>query len=278
MDVPGSTNSAGPAASCPGFSLGEVMDGIRAGQFEPYFQPKVELRTGYLVGAEAKARWLHPEHGVVNPASFMPVLEESGDIDELTSCLIERSAAACRTFRAHCDLTVSVSLSLSSLDSTSMAGQIAQAVRATELRAAHVILEVPEEALASHVSCAKENLEQLGDLGFHLSLDDYGAGNARMGQLREFGFSELRIGEGFVREVAGNPSVRNVVEVHIGTAHDLGLKCVAKGIAAQHDWGAMHGIGCDMGQGRFIAPPMDVAAFDTYAKSYSFVPQPPGPI
>jgi len=107
------------------FTLDEILQGIRTNQFEPFFQPKVDLKTGQLVGAEALARWVHPEHGVIGPNSFIPQLEQSGNIDDLTFLILEKSATACRSFHdGGFKLSISVNLSLASLDDATLANKV----------------------------------------------------------------------------------------------------------------------------------------------------------
>ncbi len=253
-----------PRAAMPDFTLDEIMDGVAAGQFEPYFQPKVELKTGRLTGAEALARWVHPELGVVGPGAFIPLLEQSGNIDALTFDMIARSAAACRAFRERRDMTVSVNLSLASLDDITLADRIIRVVRDAGLEPRHMILEISETAAMSDVAHTSENLARLCMHGFALSIDDYGTGYANMQQLTRIAFSELKIDQSFVRDFAENVSMRIAVESSIDVAQRLHMKCVAEGVESQRDWDALKAAGCDIAQGYFIAKPMDVGLFSAY--------------
>ncbi|HQT27063.1 MAG TPA: EAL domain-containing response regulator, partial [Burkholderiales bacterium] len=119
-----------PASAERSFSLEEIIQAVEDDRFEPYFQPKVDLKTGRLVGAEALARWIHSDSQVIGPGAFIPLLERTGNIDELTFRILEKAAAACRSFHemGHV-LTVSVNLSLASLDDTSLAERITETVR-----------------------------------------------------------------------------------------------------------------------------------------------------
>jgi EAL domain-containing protein (putative c-di-GMP-specific phosphodiesterase class I)/AmiR/NasT family two-component response regulator len=251
-------------AAMPEFALEEILQGVATGQFEPYFQPKVDLQTGQLVGAEALARWIHPELGVVGPGAFIPLLEQSGNIDALTFDMIAHSAAACRAFRARRDMTVSVNLSLASLDDTTLADRIIRTVRDAGLEPKHMILEISETAAMSDVAHTSENLARLCMHGFALSIDDYGTGYANMQQLTRIAFSELKIDQSFVRDFSDNPAMRIAVESSIDVAHRLHLKSVAEGVESQRDWDALKAAGCDIAQGHFIAKPMDRGLFSAY--------------
>ncbi|WP_196799870.1 EAL domain-containing protein [Mariprofundus ferrooxydans] len=182
------------------FTVDEILQGIREHQFEPFLQPKVDLTTNQLVGAEALARWIHPEHGIIGPYAFIPKLEESDNIDELTFQMIEKSAAMCRQCHdAGYPVTISVNLSLVSLDDTTLADHITQLVKNIGLAPQHMVLEVTESAAMTEVAHALENLARLCMNGFQLSIDDYGTGYSSLQQLTRIPFSELKIDQSFVK-------------------------------------------------------------------------------
>lgn len=244
------------------FTLEEILQGIRANQFEPFFQPKVDLKTGRLVGAEALARWIHPEHGVIGPYAFIPQLEQSGNIDDLTFLMLEKSAAACHLLHEGAGaLSISVNLSLTSLTDTTLANRITQTVCDAGVDPHHIVLEVTESAAMTDVAPALENLARLCMRGFRLSIDDYGTGYSSMQQLTRIAFSELKIDQSFVKGFADNEALRIVVESSIDMARKLRIKSVAEGVETQQDWDTLLTMGCDMAQGYFIAKPMSLASF-----------------
>lgn len=251
------------------FSLDEILEGIRAGQFVPYFQPKVDMKTGRIVGAEALARWRHPTHGVIGPYAFIPLLENTANIDGLTYSILSKSAAALRTFhdKGHM-LSVSVNLSLVSLDDTALADKITQTVRTAGIEPQYVVLEITESAAMTNVASALENLARLCMNGFALSIDDYGTGSSNLQQLTRIAFSELKIDQSFVKGFADNKALRIVVESSIDMAHKLMVKSVAEGVETQEDWNGLASVGCDTVQGYFIARPMETAAFYDFVESY----------
>lgn len=252
------------------FTLQEILQGIRAEQFEPFFQPKVDLNTGQLVGSEALARWIHPALGVIAPAAFIPLLEQSGNIDDLTFLMLEKSAAACRSLQDKGHLhTVSVNLSLVSLDDTTLADRITEVVRDAGLDPRQLILEITETAAMTDVAHALENLTRLCMKGFALSIDDYGTGYSSMQQLTRIAFSELKIDQSFVQDFADNEALRIVVESSIDMAHKLGVKSIAEGVETQQDWDMLKSMGCDTAQGYFIATPMSLASFIEFCAEYS---------
>ena len=255
------------------FTLAEILQGVRSDQFEPFFQPKVNLKTGRLSGAEALARWVHPEHGVIGPYAFIPQLEQSGDIDELTFLMIEKAAAACRLFleKGH-PLTVAVNLSLASLDKTGFAEKIIAVVVNAGIDPEYIVLEITESAAMTDVAHVLENLARLGMNGFALSIDDYGTGYSSMQQLTRIAFSELKIDQSFVKDCHDNPAMSIVVQSSVDMARKLGIKSVAEGVETQRDWDALKTMGADTAQGYFIAKPMALTAFHDFMVTYSLKP------
>jgi EAL domain-containing protein (putative c-di-GMP-specific phosphodiesterase class I) len=257
------------AVGTPSFSLEQILHGLQQKQFVAFFQPKVEMATGRAVGAEALARWRHPEHGVVGPCAFIAQLEQSKNIDELTFMMLEAAANACRAWRERgMELTVSVNLSLVSLTDTMLAERITQIVRASRLDPKHMMLEITETAAMTDVAHALENLARLRMRGFGLSIDDYGTGYASMQQLARIPFTELKIDQGFVSGFSVNKAARAIVESSVEMARRLGIKSIAEGVETQADWDALKAAGCDVAQGFFIARPMDGSSFMEFCATY----------
>ena len=250
------------SAGAPSFSLDQILHGVREKQFEPFFQPKVGLATGRVLGAEALARWRHPEHGLVAPYAFIAQLEQSGNMDALTLLMLEKAAGACRAWRERgMNLTVSVNLSLVSLTDTMLADRVTQVARAARLDPRYIILEITETAAMTEVAPALENLARLRMRGFGLSVDDYGTGFSSLRQLTRVPFTELKIDQGFVTGCAANPSSRAIVESSVQMARRLDIKSVAEGVETQADWDVLKAVGCDVAQGYFIAKPMQESSF-----------------
>jgi len=251
-------------AAGPIFTLDEIVAGLRNDEFEPFFQPKVELATGRVKGAEALARWRHPRHGIVAPAAFIGALEASdgGLIDELTRIMLKKAALCCGNWRAAgVDATVSVNLSLKSLADVTIAERVTELVRQQSLDPRHMVLEVTESAAATDTGKALENLARLRMKGFGLSIDDYGTGYSSMQQLTRIAFSELKIDQSFVTGSANRESLRVILESSLDMAKKLRITSVAEGVETQADWDLLRELGCDLAQGYFIARPMAAEAY-----------------
>lgn len=252
------------------FTLDEILQGVKERQFEPFFQPKVDLKAGRILGAEALARWFHPRHGVIGPGAFIPQLEQSGHIDGLTFLILEKSAAACRSFhdKGHI-LTISVNLSLVSLNDPQLSDKIIQVVRKAGIEPQYITLEITESSAMTDAAIALENLARLCMNGFALSIDDYGTGYSSLQQITRIAFNELKIDQSFVMDFTDNKALRIVVESSIDMAHKLQVKIVAEGVESEQDWNTLKSAGCDMVQGFFIAKPMDITAFYAFMESYT---------
>jgi EAL domain-containing protein (putative c-di-GMP-specific phosphodiesterase class I) len=265
-----SENKWYPPAESVNFSLREVLQGIRARQFEPYFQPKMDLRTGRLTGTEVLARWIHPEFGVLSPVAFIPLLEQNRRIDDLTFLILEKAASACRLLHDHgCKIPVSVNLSLTSLGDITLADKIAGIVRNTGIDPHYMTLEITETAAMTDVAYALENLARLCMNGFALSIDDYGTGYSSLQQLTRIAFSELKIDQSFVQDLANDEAARIVVKSSIDMARELKVRSVAEGVEIQQDWDMLKDMGCDTAQGYLIAKPMNLDAMVEFSAANS---------
>lgn len=246
----------------PAFGWQEIRAGIANREFEPFFQPKIEMASGRVVGAEALARWRHPTHGIVAPYAFILELERHKDMDALTFLMLEKAAHACRDWlAAGFDPSVSVNLSLTSLADTSLADRITACVKGAGLEPQRMVLEITETAAMTELAPALENLTRLRMHGFGLSIDDYGTGFASMQQLARVPFTEIKIDQGFVTGCARNRAARVIVEASLALARGLGLKAVAEGIETKEDWDTLKAAGCDIAQGYFLARPLEEEAF-----------------
>jgi EAL domain-containing protein (putative c-di-GMP-specific phosphodiesterase class I)/AmiR/NasT family two-component response regulator len=256
--------------SLPAFTFEEVMDGLRKDQFEPFFQPKVDVVTGQIAGVEALARWIHPDHGVIAPYAFIELLEQNDKIDDLTFVMLEKAASVCRQLHASGQMiSMSVNLSLTSLTDTALAGRITQIIRDAAVDPRYITLEVTETAAMTDVAHALENLARLRMRGFGLSIDDYGTGYSSMQQITRIAFSELKIDQTFVKGFAENEPLRIIVQSNIDLAHKLRIKCIAEGVETERDWNALKSMGCDLAQGYFIAKPMSQASLLDFCENFA---------
>src|SRR5262252_4782514 len=236
----------------------QVLAGVSAGQFEPFFQPKVELGTGRVVGAEALARWRHPAYGLLGPETFLPPLARAGYLDELSWIILALSALeAGRWCSAGLNLSVAVNVSATSLADPSYADAVTQIVVGQGFEPSRMTLEITESEAIRNVAAALENLTRLRMRGFGLAIDDYGVGYSSMQELSRMPFTELKIDRSFVTAAVGSERHRMMIAHTIEVARLLGLKTVAEGVETKAEMQLLGNLGCDMIQGFLIAEPMD---------------------
>ncbi len=246
------------------------MDGLDAEQFEPFYQPKIDLMTNRVKGAEALARWRHPNFGIVLPYAFISLLEDANQISELTWIILAKSARDCLNWRAAgFDLNVSVNLSVKMLEDPATADAITWQVAQQGLDPKHMILEVTESAAMGSVGQVLENLIRLRIKGFGLSIDDYGTGYSSMQQLTRIPFTELKIDQSFVMHATRQASSRKILESSLEMARKLGISSVAEGAETAEDWNLLRECGCDIAQGYFIARPMEATAFPEWVRAWA---------
>ncbi|STX42226.1 regulatory protein (GGDEF, EAL and PAS domains) [Legionella donaldsonii] len=257
------TKSKPPTRS---FTKKELLKGLKNEEFEPFFQPKIELTTRFIKGAEALTSWRHPRAGIITPQDFISDMEHMEIIDELTWVILKKAAKYCSSWRqAGLNIMVSVNLSLISLTDTTLADRITNLVLSQGLEPHHMILEITESATTSCLGSVLENLSRLRMKGFGLSIDDYGTGYSTMQQLMRIAYTELKIDKSFVTNAALNESTRIIVSSSLEMAKKLKLTSVAEGVETVEDWNYLLELGCDLAQGYLIAKPMPAEEFYNWA-------------
>ena len=258
--APGST--AAIRVNSPIFLAEEIVEGLENNEFESYFQPKIEIATGRVIGAEALARWRHPREGLLPPYAFIKPLEDAGKIDALMRCMLTKGARFCRALqRSGHDCTVAVNLSVTSLSDVRVADQITEIVRKQEVDTRHIVLEITESAATTDLGQVLENLARLRMKGFELAIDDYGTGYSSLEQLTRIPFTELKIDQSFVTHAGRQESAKVILASSLDMARRLHLRAVAEGVETRANWDLLVQLGCDVAQGYYISKPMAAAAY-----------------
>jgi EAL domain-containing protein (putative c-di-GMP-specific phosphodiesterase class I)/FixJ family two-component response regulator len=249
-------------------TIEEIVQGIRNDEFEPFFQPKVELASGRIKGAEALARWRHPQKGILAPYAFVGPLEDHNRIDKLTWLILSKAVDFCREWRTNSGLDVSVSANVSakSLADVNFADRVTELVKCRNLDCRNIILEVTESAATTNIGHSLENLSRLRMKGFGLSIDDYGTGYSSLQQLARIAFTEIKLDQSFIRSAATQQAARIILESSIDMAKKLGIVTVAEGIETEKDWDLLRELGCDLAQGYLIAKPLESSEFLAWAR------------
>ena len=239
------------------FEPEEIFEGLKNGEFEAFFQPKIEVETRAVAGAEALARWRHPRHGLVSPYLFVKTIEDGGYIDHLTRVMLEKSAEMCRTaHEAGHDIKFSVNVSIVSLIDVTFADQLANIVKERGCDPQSMVIEVTESAATTNVGIALENLARLRMKGFGLSIDDYGTGYSSLEQLVRIPFTELKIDQAFVTNAGRRESARVILQSSLDMAKKLKLLSVAEGVETVENWNLLADLHCDIAQGYYVSKPI----------------------
>jgi EAL domain-containing protein (putative c-di-GMP-specific phosphodiesterase class I)/CheY-like chemotaxis protein len=253
----------------PRFSFAEVGAGLQQRQFEPYFQPKIELATGQVKGLEGFARWRHPEHGVLGPGAFFDALQQNGRVDFLDWTMIEASVERCRGFHdAGIPIAISLNLAPATLAHPNFIRQIAACTKRHGVLPDYLTFEMTESSILDFDAGFIERLVRLRMLGFGLAIDDYGTGRSNLQLLARVPFSELKIDRSFVDGASKKRPLGTVLKSCLGLAHSLDRMSVAVGVETRQDWDFLQALGCTYAQGYHIANPMEAAAFPGWLEDW----------
>jgi EAL domain-containing protein (putative c-di-GMP-specific phosphodiesterase class I) len=249
----------------PPISFAEVGQGLQAREFDPFFQPKIELETGQVKGLEMFARWRHPLYGVLGPASFMQVLEDNRRVDFLDWSMIEKSVAACRTLHDQgIPISFSINVDQGTLAHPQFMDQIAACLDRHRIMPDYITFEMTESAVLTTDPHFLERLLRLRMKGFGLAIDDYGTGRSNLQLLARIPFSELKIDRSFVDGASKKQAIGTVLRSCLGLARSLDRRSVAVGVETKQDWDFLQGLGCTYAQGYYIAKPMPVEEFPAW--------------
>jgi diguanylate cyclase (GGDEF)-like protein len=255
--------------------IGDLRRGLQRGELVLYYQPKVNISTGDLVGAEALVRWQHPEHGLVLPDDFIPLAERTGLINPLTRHILDTALAQARAWLdAGLPLPIAVNLSARNLHNERFAAQVDELLAVHDVPAHLLELEVTESAIMIDPLRACEMLERLSALGIRISLDDFGAGYTSLSQLKALPINEIKIDRSFVMLMNEDRRDSVIVQSIIALGHNLGLTIVAEGVESQRALTMLAGFGCDVFQGYYMTQPIPVAAFDAWSAGRTIAPMP----
>jgi EAL domain-containing protein (putative c-di-GMP-specific phosphodiesterase class I)/CHASE2 domain-containing sensor protein len=236
--------------------LGRLDHAIEADELWVAYQPKLDLRTGHVTGAEALVRWMHPEKGQIFPDQFIAAAEEGGRIEQLTQFVLDRAletAAAINGSGRRFEIAVNLSALL--LTSDRLVNNVAQLLQKHRLAPHLLTLEVTETSTMGSAEDALGNLRRLANLGVSLSIDDYGTGFSTLDYLKRIPACELKIDRSFVSMLHKSQSDRIMVNSTIQLAHSLGRKVVAEGVENEDILTELIRMGCDLAQGYHIARP-----------------------
>jgi diguanylate cyclase (GGDEF)-like protein len=238
----------------------ELRLAIKREELTIYYQPKVLLSTGAIVGMEALARWDHPTLGLIAPKEFIPLAEEVGLIDSLGRWVLGEACAEARRWQeqhpAATPLVTSVNLSMKQFQGSDLVPEIAEILRQTGLDSSCLELEITERVVMEDVEYAIDVLERLKKLGIKVALDDFGTGYSSLEALRRFPLDALKIDKVFVDGISKSQQDTAVVQLVIDLAHAVGIQVTAEGVETVEQLTQLRDMGCDQAQGYYFWKPL----------------------
>ncbi|MBT9613338.1 MAG: EAL domain-containing protein [Burkholderiales bacterium] len=247
----------------------DLRRAIAQQEFVLYFQPQVDIASGRIIGAEALLRWNHPDKGMIQPAKFIPVAEESGLIVAIGDWVLRD---ACRQLRAWQlsglpPLRIAVNLSARQFREPHLPQRIAGIMAECGLENHGVLeVEITESLLMKNVEVARDMLKQLFDMGVRISVDDFGTGYSSLSYLQRFSLHALKVDQSFVRDIATGADGAVIAGVIVDLAHKLKLSVIAEGVETLAQLDYLEQIGCDEIQGFYFSRPLPAAAFEALVR------------
>ncbi|MCW2699141.1 MAG: putative Diguanylate kinase [Blastococcus sp.] len=243
-------------------TLEQLRTALDDDQLVNHYQPKLDLRTGAVIGVEALVRWNHPERGLLYPDVFLPLAEQAGLMRRLALNVLERSLRDLQGWRAagH-DLSVAVNLSVSNLQDVALPDQVAMLLEAFSVPPAALTLEITEDVLMADAARSQQVMAALRRVGVRLSVDDYGTGYSSLSYLRALPVDELKLDRSFASNLTSDERAAAIVRSTLQLALDLGMAMVVEGVEDAATLTALRAWGCGVAQGYHIARPMPVDGF-----------------
>ena len=239
--------------------IAELRHAIDAGQLVLHYQPKADVSGGRTKAVEALVRWQHPDHGLLYPDNFVPLAEQTGLIDKLTTWVMTNALSQISSLEGvGADVAVAVNISARNLTQATFAGQVIDILQQTNIAPRRLIAEITETALLVDPARAASVLGQLAQAGVTVSIDDFGIGQTSLGYLSSLPVGELKIDKSFVRDMLTNPTHAAIVRSVVELGHNLDLRVVAEGVEGAEVMDTLADFRCDQAQGYYIARPMPV--------------------
>jgi diguanylate cyclase (GGDEF)-like protein/PAS domain S-box-containing protein len=239
---------------------GDLRRAIEHGQLTVAYQPLFNLATGRLTGFEALARWQHPVQGLISPATFIPIAEESALIGPLTDFVLDTACRQLKLWQARsetfAELSMQVNVSGNDIAHSGFAQRVTRAIVAARLSPSQLTLELTENVLMDRVDGAMDTLSRLRELGVGLSIDDFGTGYSSLSYLSSLPIDSLKIDASFVRGMRSGSKEAEVVRAIVTLGASLGKSVIAEGIETESQYDQLRGMGCESGQGFHLSRPL----------------------
>ncbi len=236
----------------------DLREAISNEEFVFFFQPKLNLSSRKIVGAEALIRWVHPQKGLIQPDQFIPIAEESGVIVDINKWVIQESCRYANKWQNQGldPGRIAINLSGYQLPEQNIIEVIKSALQEAELEPSSLEVELTEYTLMQNTSSSRSTLQQMSDLKLRVALDDFGTGYSSLSYLTSFPVNSLKIDRSFVMGTALSESNQVIIRAIIAMGHSLGIKIIAEGIETEEQFHLLRDLGADEGQGFYFSPPV----------------------
>ena len=246
-----------------------LRNALKRSEFEVYYEPQIEIKTGKIIGAEALVRWNHPERGRVSPGEFIPMAEEMGLIAPLGEWVLE---TACRQTKAWQTqglplLRVAVNLSARQFEQKNLTERVSQILRETNLDPKCLELELTEGLILQDETAAHQAFTVWRNMGIRIAIDDFGTGYSSLSYPKRFPFDAIKIDKSFIRDLADDRQNAAITIAIIQMAHYMNMTVIAEGVENESELAFLCAHGCDEIQGYFFSPALPRAEFEALLKS-----------
>lgn len=239
----------------------DLRNGIDGRAFELHYQPIVALRNGHIAGFESLVRWRHPERGLLHPAEFIGIAEDTGMILEIGRVTLEDSCRQMASWVAQhgsrAPRFMCANVSSRQFADARLIEEIGSILETTGLNAANLKLEITESAFINDVAAAQLTLNSARAMGIEWSLDDFGTGYSSLSYLQRLEVSTVKVDRSFVSEIRGGGAGSKMVQAIVALAHTLGMSVVAEGVETAEQYAELRALGCEYAQGFYFSPPVD---------------------
>ena len=241
----------------------DLRKAVDKNQFELFYQPQFDIKTKKLVGMEALIRWFHPEKGMVSPADFIPISEETGSIIPIGEWVIRTACFQLKEWQKNNDvnLTIAINLSPRQFGHHHLIPCIDEAIRQSGLAPHCLEVEITEGVLVEDVQAAIAILEKINSMGIKTSIDDFGTGYSSLAYLKRFPINKLKIDQSFVKDIQVDSNDEAIVTSVIRLGQSMGMQVIAEGVETEAQLQFLIKQGCDEGQGYLLGRPMNAADF-----------------
>lgn len=245
--------------------MGELSQAISNNELQLYYQPKIDLKTNTVIGAEALLRWFHPQRGLIPPDDFIPKAEQTAVIKPLTRWVIEHAFQQWAQWKAKgIDIQIAINVSQRNLYDRDLINHIANAMQNLRIDTCTLDIEITETAVMSHPEQSLGILRMLNRMGIHLAIDDFGTGFTSLSYLKELPVDELKIDKSFIINMENDSKDVMIVRSIIELAHSLGRVVVAEGIETLRALELLQNLNCDIAQGYYLSKPKPVQEFEQW--------------